>query len=61
MLNNFSKLRKEKKMSMYAVAKKTGITYKVIIGIEKGADLRVSTAYKIAVALNVSIKDLFID
>ena len=56
---NIKKARKEKSMSLDYLANATGITYKALWNIEKGGDAKVSTLYKIAEALEVSIKDLF--
>lgn len=51
--------REDKKVSRYALAKMTGISYRSLMEIEKGGDVRVSTLHKIAKALEINIKELF--
>jgi len=51
--------RMAKNISRYALAKATGISYRSLMEIEKGGDVKVSTLYKIAKALKINIKELF--
>ena len=52
------KIRQIKSISRYRLAKDTGLTYKAILAIENGGDLKLSTLYKIATALGVSASEL---
>ena len=52
------KIRQIKSISRYRLAKDTGLTYKAILAIENGGDLKLSTLYKIAEALGVSSSEL---
>lgn len=51
--------RREKNISRYTLAKLTGISYRSLMEIEKGGDVKVSTLVKISKALEINIKDLF--
>ena len=53
------KVREEKGVSLYWLAKTTGLAYRNLCDIERGADCKVSTLTIIAKALNVSIQKLF--
>lgn len=53
------KVREEKGASLYWLAKTTGLAYRNLWAIERGADCKVSTLAIIAKVLNVSIQELF--
>lgn len=50
--------REKKCISRYQLTKLVNMNYKTLIAIEAGGDLRVSTLYKIANALECDVKDL---
>lgn len=52
------KIRQKQSVSRYRLAKDTGLTYKAVLAIENGCDLKLSTLYKIAAALGVSASEL---
>lgn len=52
------KVRQKQSISRYRLAKDTGLTYKAVLAIENGGDLKLSTLYKIAAALGVSASEL---
>lgn len=52
------KIRQKQLISRYRLAKDTGLTYKAVLAIENGGDLKLSTLYKIATALGVSASEL---
>ena len=58
---NIKKLRKEKEITLYRLEKLTGISRAYIYRLEnnKTTNPTISTLYKIAIALNTNIKDLF--
>ena len=59
-LKNLVKLRKAKKFSQKALAKKSGVSYNALIKIEQGSRIRpqIDTVIKLAKALEVSIDEL---
>lgn len=57
-MNLVEQVRKNKKMSRYKLAARSNVTYALILRIEKGADVRLSTLEKLALAMEVSVKDL---
>jgi len=57
-MNRIKAIRQKKKVSLYWLAKETGITYKNLWLIEHGADLRISTLKRIADALECNASDL---
>lgn len=59
--NIIREVREKNKLSQYELAKKSGLTRRGILQIEKHKrDPRLSNAYKIAKALNCSIEEIFI-
>lgn len=60
MLNeNFRKIRIENGMSLYDVAKKSGVAYSILYNLEHTKkDITITTALKIAKALGVTLNDL---
>lgn len=56
---NLSKIRKAKGLSLRKLAVLAEMEHHQILNIEKGGDLRLSTVYKLAKALEVSPKDFF--
>lgn len=56
---NLSKIRKAKGLSLRKLAVLAEMEHHQILNIEKGGDLRLSTLYKLAKALEVSPKDFF--
>lgn len=50
---------KEKGVSRYALAKRSGLNYRTLIAIENGGDVKISTLIKIAKILDVEVRDLF--
>lgn len=60
-MTNIKKIRQSQGVSLYYLAKKTGLNYSTLFIIEKGGDLRVSTLYKIAKALAVNPRDLLVE
>lgn len=54
-------LREAKGISKYQLAKKTGLQYRTIPAIENGGDVKLSTLIRIAIVLNVKVKELFSD
>lgn len=59
-MNNVKTIRLSKKISRYHLAQKTGLSYSTLFIIEKGGNLRVSTLYKIAKALEVNPSELLL-
>ena len=58
--NSISKLRKEKKMTQSELAKLIGVTQETISKLENGKrKLDINTAQKIAIAVEVSLDELF--
>lgn len=56
---NLIRIRAEKGMSLYDLAKSSGVAYSVLYYIEhNGRDIRISTAQRIAKALGCKIDDL---
>lgn len=53
------KLRKEKEMTQEELAEKAGLHRAYFWDIENGRNISVKTAYKIARALGVKVKDMF--
>lgn len=57
-----TKVRKEQGLSLYDLARMSGVPYSVLYYLEKrGTDIRISTALKIASALNVTLDEIFKD
>lgn len=57
---NIKKLREAKNMSLYDLEKVSGISYSVLYYFEKkGRDIRISTAFGIADALECTLDELF--
>ena len=56
---NLQKVRDEKGVSRYKLAKDTGITYKSLWKIENGGDAKISNLVVIANVLKCSVKDFF--
>ncbi|MEG1136389.1 MAG: helix-turn-helix transcriptional regulator [Anaerovoracaceae bacterium] len=52
-------IRKAKQMTVPALAKEAGISRRTIEDAEARGDCRMSTAYKLATALDVSLDDLW--
>ena len=53
-------LRKGKKLTQKELARVSGISERQLITIEKGgSDLRVSTMYKLSIALGIPLEELF--
>lgn len=57
-MNNVKATRERKQLSRYKVAKATGVGYSVLVAIERGGDVKLSTLAKIAKALKVPTKEL---
>lgn len=60
-MTNIKKVRQSKGVSIYYLAKKTGLNYSTLFIIEKGGDLRLSTLYKIAKALAINPSELLLE
>lgn len=58
---NIKNIRKQKEITLYRLEKLTGISRAYLYRLEnnKTTNPTISTLYKIAIALNVNIKDLF--
>lgn len=57
---NIKQLREAKNMSLYDLEKVSGISYSVLYYFEKkGRDIRISTAFRIADALECTLDELF--
>ena len=58
---NIKKIREEKRITLYRLEKLTGISRAYLYRLEnnKTTNPTISTLYKIAISLNVNIKDLF--
>lgn len=57
-----TQMRKERGLSLYDLARMSGVPYSVLYYLEKrGTDIRISTALKIASALNVTLDEIFKD
>ena len=57
-MNLVRQVRESKQMSRYRLASISGLAYSLIFRIENGSDVHLSTLEKLAVALNVDVKDL---
>ncbi len=58
--NKVAEKRKKAGMSLYDLAKKSGVAYSILYYLEHNArDIQISTAFKIARALECTIDDLF--
>ena len=57
-MNKIERLRKEKGMSRYRLAKLTGLDYTTIMKIERDGEARLSSLRKIAKALGVTIQEV---
>ncbi|OGH24677.1 MAG: hypothetical protein A3D82_00495 [Candidatus Levybacteria bacterium RIFCSPHIGHO2_02_FULL_40_29] len=57
--NRIEKLRKEKGMTQEELAEKAGLHRAYFWDIENGRNISIKTAYKIAKALKVELKELF--
>ena len=59
-LKNLAKLRKEKKLTQEALARKSDISYHTLIKLESGGikNPKIETVIKLATALNVSVDKL---
>ena len=57
-MTKIKQIRKERKMSLYKLAKATGISYTTLWNIEKGGDVRLSTLERIADVLECRVSDL---
>lgn len=53
-------LQKQKGVTRYEVSKRSGVAYRTLLLIERGGDVKLSTLVKIANALNVEVKELFV-
>lgn len=58
MKNNVKKLRQQKGKSLYWLAKNTGLAYRNLWDVEHGSDVKLSTLYRIAEALQCEVTDL---
>ena len=56
---NIEAMRKKKGMTQEVLAEKAGLHRAYFWDIEQGRNISIKTAYKIAKALDVSLKDLF--
>jgi len=56
---NIENMRKKKGMTQEVLAEKAGLHRAYFWDIEQGRNISIKTAYKIAKALDVSLKDLF--
>ena len=56
---NIETMRKKKGMTQEVLAEKAGLHRAYFWDIEQGRNISIKTAYKIAKALDVSLKDLF--
>ena len=55
-----SNIREKQNIGLYDLSKRSGVAYSVLYYIENNRrDVHVSTALKIAKALNVTVEDLF--
>ena len=57
-MNKIERLRKEKGMSRYRLAKLSGLDYVTIMKIERNGEARLSSLRKIAKALGVTIQEV---
>ena len=57
-MNKIERLRKEKGMSRYRLAKLSGLDYVTIMKIERDGEARLSSLRKIAKALGVTIQEV---
>lgn len=57
--NRIEKLRKERGLTQEELAEKAGLHRAYFWDIENGRNISVKTAFKIARALNVRLKDVF--
>ena len=57
-MNKVKEVRKKLGVSRYRLSEDTGISYKALTAIENGGDVKLSTLNKIAVALDVVVKEL---
>lgn len=58
MKNNVKKVRQQKGKSLYWLAKNTGLAYRNLWDVEHGTDVKLSTLYRIAEALQCEVADL---
>lgn len=58
MKNNIKKVRQQKGKSLYWLAKNTVLAYRNLWDVEHGADVKLSTLYRIAEALQCKVTDL---
>jgi DNA-binding Xre family transcriptional regulator len=58
MKNNIKIVRQQKGKSLYWLAKNTGLAYRNLWDVEHGADVKLSTLYRIAEALQCKVTDL---
>ena len=58
MKNNVKKVRQQKGKSLYWLAKNTGLAYRNLWDVEHGSDVKLSTLYRIAEALQCKVTDL---
>ena len=56
--NNIKQVRQQKGKSLYWLAKNTGLAYRNLWDAEHGADVKLSTLYRIAEALQCKVTDL---
>lgn len=57
-MNLVRQVRESKKISRYRLAAISGLAYSLVFRIENGSDVHLSTLEKLALALDVSVKDL---
>ena len=57
-MNKVKEVRKKLGVSRYRLSEDTGISYKALTAIENGGDVKLSTLNKIAIALDVVVKEL---
>ena len=57
-MNKIERLRKEKGVSRYRLAKLSGLDYVTIMKIERNGEARLSSLRKIAKALGVTIQEV---
>ncbi len=60
MKNKIKKIRNEKSITLESIAKQTNLSLSTVIRIENGTIIpKITTAFKIASALNTTVEDLF--
>nr|DAU90803.1 MAG TPA: helix-turn-helix domain protein [Caudoviricetes sp.] len=53
-------IRLEKGLSVPALSRESGVPIRTIEDIERRGDCRISTAYKLAAALDITLSDLWV-